>query len=45
MSTIIPAKDVGTVIFQELQEFAKEQYGSEGEELLAKFLEYLAETA
>ncbi len=38
MTTVIPAKDVGKVIFQELQEFAIEQYGAEGEYLLAKFL-------
>ncbi len=42
MSTIIPAAVVGKVIFQDLQDFAIAQYGDEGEELLAKFLDALS---
>jgi len=38
MTPVIPAKDIGKAIFQELQEFAQEQYGAEGAELLAKYL-------
>jgi hypothetical protein len=43
-SVIIPAKDVGKVIFEDLLEFAIEQYGPEGEELLAEFLQFWSET-
>jgi hypothetical protein len=42
MTTIIPAADVGKVIFQELQEFAIAQYGTEGEKLLTQFLDSLS---
>ena len=39
MTTIIPAKDAGRVIYEDLLKFAIEKYGVDGEVLLANFLD------
>ena len=39
MNSIIPTKDVGRIIYEDLLKFAVEKYGDDGEELLAKFLD------
>jgi len=42
MNTIIPAADVGQVIYDELAQFAQANYGDDGQKLLAEFLEILS---